>query len=90
MSRETATIFSKCSATEGCAGHFQILQSWEAGGLNDRGGWVVQCGECNGYNHVRIGRDVNDSSMVSGGTKVDDYDDELNNKAAVLAKYGLA
>ena len=90
MSRETATIHAKCTATPDCVGLFEIEQVWEAGGVNDRGGWVVECAVCSQPNHVRIGRDVNDSRMVSGGKKLDAYDDELGDKGEVLKRHGLS
>ena len=81
---ETAIILTSCLK---CGNEIKIQQVWTPGGMNDYGGWVIECGKCSTKMHIRIGRDVNDSNMISGGKKLDSYDDEIGNQTEVLGKY---
>lgn len=85
MSYETATLIVRCPH---CTNEVTIEKRWTPGGVNDYGGWVIQC-KCKQHFAVRIGRDVSDSNILSGGTVVAKYDDELKNKQEVLKQYGL-
>ena len=72
-----------------CKNEIKINNVWTPGGVNDYGGWVVECNNCSTKSHVRIGRDVRVSEMISGAKLIDQYDDELGNKEEILSKYGL-
>jgi hypothetical protein len=84
---ESAYIETTC---DNCDNKIEINQIWTPGGVNDRGGWVVECEKCSKKLHVRIGRDVNDSQMISGGKKIDSYDDELKNKDQILSSHDIS
>ena len=85
MSR--ATISSECPV---CNNAIEIDNRWTPGGVNDYGGYVLQCIACNHVFALHVGRDVNDSRVTGGAKKIDQYDDELGNKEQVLKKHGLA
>ena len=86
MERRQAEIAVAC---EKCGNEIVIDKIWTAGGLNDYGGFIVECGNCLDVAEVRIGRDVSASRVRSGGRKIDSYDDELNNRENVLRRHQL-
>lgn len=76
--------------THECGNIIQIEKNWEAGGVNDYGGWVLQCSKCGAMWAYALGRDVNASSIISGAEEIDRWDDEVaDDKAETLAKYGI-
>lgn len=86
MSRENALTLTACGK---CKNPVEIDQSWTSGGMNDYGGFVLECDKCGDKFVVHVGKDVNDSRVRSGATLLDRYDDEVNNRDEVLARHGL-
>ena len=84
---ETARVDLDC---EGCGISIEIEQNWTAGGVNDRGGFVLKCDACGHVFEYEFGRDVNDSCVVRGAKILARYDDDIGEKAAILKAYGLA
>lgn len=81
-----ATISSECPV---CSNPIEIDKRWTSGGINDYGGYILQCTKCNEVFALHIGRDIMDSQVAFGARKIDQYDDELGNKEEILKKYGL-
>ena len=52
MPNEEAYGSMTCPA-EGCGQKIETVQRWTAGGLNDRGGWVLKCAKCGRVSLVR-------------------------------------
>lgn len=66
-----------------------IERNWTKGGVNDSGGYVLQCEKCSNKFAFHLGKDIYDSRVLRGATVVDTYDDGLENKDEVLARHGL-
>lgn len=86
MADERATQYGSCP---NCGQQIIIDQLWTAGGVNDYGGYVLQCAKCKTVFAHQLGRDIMDSRVVSGATVLATYDDEVGNEADVLGRYGL-
>ena len=86
LETERSTLSTQCPA---CSQPVQIAQQWTAGGIIDYGGYVLKCSRCGHVYHLRLGRDINDSLVVSGASVVEAYDDDVGNKAEVLSRHGL-
>lgn len=89
MTDRHENVFLDCP-NKNCDQIIEISKNWTAGGISDYGGFVLRCKKCNTVFHHRLGRDVNDLSVVDGAELLDRYDDDLNNKADVLKKHGIA
>ena len=87
MQFETALVCTQCLR---CSNEVTITNRWTPGGMNDYGGYVLECSTCHKPFAFRLGRDINDSSVDTGATVLATWDEELNNKAEVLAKFGLS
>jgi len=61
---ETATLTIPCPK---CKSKIIINQRWTPGGMNDYGSFKIECGKCSHKFVAEIGRDVNDSDIISGG-----------------------
>jgi hypothetical protein len=84
---EAATITTQCPY---CENQIEIQQNWTPGGVNDYGGWVLQCAKCAKPLHVHVGRDIQMSRVTSGAVILADYDDEVEgSKERVLDRFGL-
>lgn len=83
---ETSEVRLNCP---GCNNEVEILRSWIPGGVNDSGGYVLECDRCNDKFAFHLGKDVHDSHVVRGAKILDTYDDGVGNKDEVLGKYGL-
>ena len=59
------------------------------GGVNDSGGWVLKCSACGEKFAVPVKNPDDLSSVVSGASAIDSWDNELENKAEVLASHGV-
>ena len=86
MADESATVLGQCPS---CGQEVEIDNRWTAGGVNDYGGYVLECSKCSTKYEFHLGRDINDSRVVSGAKVLGTYDDEVGDKAAVLKRYGL-
>lgn len=83
---EAAQLTAQCGK---CTHPIEVLQRWTPGGINDYGGYVLACENCGHIFHLRLGRDINDSKVMHGAKVLETYDDEVEDKAAVLARFGL-
>lgn len=86
MADESATLYCSCPK---CGQRVVISQRWTAGGLNDYGGYVLQCDKCGEIFAQHLGRDIQDSEVVSGAKVLDTYDDEIGDEAEVMKRHGL-
>ncbi len=87
ISVDSATLITKCPK---CNNDIEIDQRWTPGGLNDYGGYILQCLKCNHIFSLHIGRDIIDSCVISGAKQIDQYNDEHSNKEEILKKYGIS
>ena len=88
MEQEHATLTVGCT-TPGCQGEFVVDKTWTPGGVNDYGGWIIQCAICTHPNDVEVGRDVNDSRLVSGGRILSSWDRDMDDRNDERAKVDL-
>ncbi len=87
MSYESAVVSTNCDK---CGNTIEINKLWTPGGVNDYGGYVLQCEKCGYIFHLHLGRDINDSSVRKGAKVLATYDDEVGNQQEILKQYGLA
>jgi hypothetical protein len=73
---ESATMTFECMNPK-CGNGFTARIIEHKGGMNDYGSWIVKCKKCNEIFAIYIGRDVNDSSLTSGGQILGKYDNEV-------------
>jgi hypothetical protein len=73
---ESATMTFECVNPK-CDNGFKARIIEHKGGMNDYGSWIVKCRKCNEIFDIYIGRDVNDSSLTSGGQILGKYDKEV-------------
>ncbi|WP_104823103.1 hypothetical protein [Rhizobium sp. NXC24] len=72
----------KCAIVVNCV--------WEPGGMNDYGGFIVQCRSCNTIQEIYVGRDVNSSSIRSGAILLGRYDRDLEgDRETTRQRHGL-
>ncbi len=58
--------------------------------MNDYGGYVLQCSDCQRVFHCRLGRDIMDSRVMKGATVLATYDEAVDGeKDGVLKQFGL-
>lgn len=88
MKQESETLIASCG-TQKCGQTVEISKHWTPGGVNDYGGYVLKCKGCGAVFSVHVGRDIHDSRVVRGAELLDTYDDELGNRAEILAKHGI-
>lgn len=75
MTNRQADVWFECP---GCGAEIEILQRWTAGGVNDYGGWVLQCRTCSHKFTHHLGRDISDSFVTKGASVIEvRYDDEM-------------
>ncbi len=75
----------------GCGQHIDVSVGRYPGGVNDRGGFVIECASCHQKLHVRVSNPNDASSVESGGRVVDRWDDEIGgDRESVLAAHGLS
>jgi uncharacterized Zn finger protein len=90
MPDRDATLSATCPKPE-CGQEVEIHQRWTAGGVNDYGGYVLQCKKCGTVYPLHLGRDILDSRVRSGANVLDTYDDEIEgNREEVLKRHGLS
>ena len=58
------------------------------GGVNDSGGWVLKCAKCDHVFPVDVKNPDDASRVDSGATILGSWDNELGNRAEVLAAHG--
>jgi hypothetical protein len=79
-------LYLKCKK---CKSDIVIEKNWTPGGLNDYGGYILECVNCLHVFSVHIGRDIYESSVKMGARQLDKYDDERGDKGKVEAKYNI-
>lgn len=80
INRETATMTFECPK---CKNEFRAHIVEHKGGINDYGWWVIKCDACKTVFDTYIGRDVNDSSLSSGGVILERFDKEISSEKDV-------
>jgi hypothetical protein len=83
-------IAEEVQISHGCGNVIIIAKIWTPGGVSDYGGYVLRCHKCNMPLEFYLGRDINESRVLVGADILDTYDDEIGDKAGVLAKHGLS
>lgn len=73
-----------------CAANIHLRVGRYPGGVNDSGGWVLKCDACAWLFPLGVKNPDDASSVRSGATIIDSWDDEINNRAHTLAKHGVA
>lgn len=87
MERDHATQSLNCPS---CSAPIEIAQTWTPGGINDYGGFVLQCGSCKHVFAFRMGRDINDSSVASGAKALGTWDEAVpGDREDVMKQHGL-
>ena len=86
MTLEQAQVTTSCPE---CSNTIQIANAWTPGGINDYGGYVLQCNKCQHVFAFRLGRDINDSRVTSGAKVLDQWDDEMGDHNTVVTKHNL-
>lgn len=77
--------------TPGCDQRIRVSIGRFPGGLNDRGGLVIECAKCQNKSHLPVSNPNDASSVDSGGRVVATWDSEVEGeREEVLAKYGLS
>lgn len=73
-----------------CGANINLKVGRYPGGINDSGGWVLKCNACASLFPLEVKNPDDASSVLSGATIIDSWDDEIDNRAHTLAKYGVA
>lgn len=84
---ETATQINRCAQ---CSAEIIIDCVWEPGGMNDYGGFIVQCQACDAVQEIDVGRDVYMSRVRRGAQLLDRYDRDVDGaRERKRKKHGL-
>lgn len=73
-----------------CKSNINISIGRYPGGCNDSGGWVLACATCGEKFQVSVKNPEDLSSVVSGASVVASWNNEIGDKAEVLAEHGLS
>lgn len=73
-----------------CGANINLAVGNFPGGGNNIGGWVMKCNVCASAFPLAVKNPDDASSVRFGATIIDSWDDELNNRAHILAKHGVA
>lgn len=84
--RSHVYLINKCSE---CNNSIEVKQIWTPGRYNGYGGWIVECDKSSSIFHVRVGRDINDSQIISGAKIIDRYNDEIGDKEDKFSEYDI-
>lgn len=77
--------------TPGCDQRIQVSIGRFPGGVNDRGGFVIECGKCQNKSHFPVSNPDDASYVDSGGRVMAKWDSEVEgDREEVLAKFGLS
>ena len=77
----------KCPRTT-CQSPIHISVGRWPGGMNDSGGWVLKCAKCDQVFPLNVKNPDDASSVKSGATILDSWDNEIGNRAEILAAHG--
>ncbi|MNK02012.1 hypothetical protein D3C87_198280 [compost metagenome] len=72
-----------------CRANINLKVGRWPGGINDSGGWLLKCSACASLFPLRVKNPEDASSVLSGATIIDSWDDEIDNRAHILAKHGI-
>lgn len=73
-----------------CGANINLKVGRYRGGVNDSGGWILNCHACASLFPLEVKNPDDASSVLSGATVIDSWDDEINNRAYTFAKHGVA
>ncbi|MCP2518457.1 hypothetical protein M5J07_26250 [Achromobacter mucicolens] len=73
-----------------CRANINLKVGRFQGGMNDSGGWVLKCNACASLFPLKVKNPDDASSVLSGATVIDSWDDETGDRAYTLAKHGVA
>jgi hypothetical protein len=62
-----------------CGANINLRVGRDPGGVNDSGGWVLKCDACASLFSLGVKNPDDASSVRSGATIIDSWDDEINN-----------
>lgn len=77
---------AKCPS---CRANINLKVGRYSGGINNSGGWLLKCNACASLFPLEVKNPDDASSVFSGATIIDSWDDEIDNRAHILAKYGV-
>lgn len=83
-----STEVVKC-VNKSCGANINISVGRVPGGVNDPGGWILQCERCKTKFPYPVKNPFDYSSVKSGAEILDKWDDEAGDKEAVWGKWGL-
>jgi hypothetical protein len=86
MDVQHSVMLAKCP---GCGARIDISVGRWPGGVNDYGGFVLQCQSCKKKLFTNIQNPDDASSVTGGATVLETWDDEMGEKAVVLAAHNL-
>lgn len=72
-----------------CGANINLSVGRFSGGVNDSGGWVLKCNTCSSLFPLDVMNPDDASSIRSGATIIDRWDDEINNRAHILSQHGV-
>ena len=73
-----------------CGANIHLKVGRYPGGVNDSGGWVLKCNACAALFPLEVKNPDDASSVRSGATIIDSWDNEINSRVHTLAKHGVA
>lgn len=82
ITTESSTLLFKCGNKE-CNNDFHANIVKHKGGVNDSGWWIIKCDLCQSIFDVYVGKDVNDSSLESGGRILERFDKDIETEEDV-------
>lgn len=87
MNVEYRDEIAKCPS---CKANIKLKVGRWPGGINDTGGWVLKCDTCAALFPLKVKNPDDASSVLSGATVIDSWDDEMDNRAQVLSQHAVA
>ncbi len=72
-----------------CGANINLSVGRFQGGSNDSGGWVLKCNACALLFPLEMKNPADASSVRSGATIIDSWDDAINNRAHILSQHGI-
>ncbi len=85
---DSATILAKCPH---CGNAIKVWRVWGPDGVNETGGFALECDQCQRHFQLEVGRDIQISRVVKGARVLDTFDDNLaGDKEKVLERHGIA
>ena len=81
---------SMTGACPHCGNPVEVEQAWESGGMNDYGGFILECLKCSKPFDFHIGRDIGMSRVTKGAKRLRSYDDEVDgSRERALQQFGI-